>query len=134
MRIEEIRELHEMGFSNDQIMQLSGAPEAPAVDPVQSPNPDPCQPADPEPKAPADPEPKAPADPAPEASAKDERITGLQNQISEAQKQIQQLTKQLQAANRQAARIEALPADDLQTQTDKIMAELIRPTIKKEGE
>ena len=126
MRIEEIRELHEMGFSNDQIMQLSGAPEAPAVDPVQSPNPDPCQPADPEPKA--------PADPAPEASAKDERITGLQNQISEAQKQIQQLTKQLQAANRQAARIEALPADDLQTQTDKIMAELIRPTIKKEGE
>ena len=110
MKIEEIRELHEMGFSNDQIMQLSGSPEAPAVDPVQ------------------------PADPEPEAPAEDERITGLQNQISEAQKQIQQLTKQLQAANRQAARIDALPADDLQTQTDKIMAELIRPTIKKEGE
>ena len=110
MKIEEIRELHEMGFSNDQIMQLSGSPEAPAVDPVQ------------------------PAEPEPEAQAEDERITGLQNQISEAQKQIQQLTKQLQAANRQAARIDALPADDLQTQTDKIMAELIRPTIKKEGE
>ena len=118
MKIEEIRELHEMGFSNDQIMQLSVSPEAPAVDPVQ----------------PADPEPEAPTDPEPEAPAEDERITGLQNQISEAQKQIQQLTKQLQAANRQAARIDALPADDLQTQTDKIMAELIRPTIKKEGE
>lgn len=118
MKIEEIRELHEMGFSNDQIMQLSGSSEAPAVDPVQ--------PADPEPEASTDPEPEAPAD--------DERITGLQNQISEAQKQIQQLTKQLQAANRQAARIDALPADDLQTQTDKIMAELIRPTIKKEGD
>lgn len=126
MKIEEIRELHEMGFSNDQIMQLSGSPEAPAGDPFQAPNPDPCQPAEPEPEAPTDPEPEAPAE--------DERITGLQNQISEAQKQIQQLTKQLQAANRQAARIEALPADDLQTQTDKIMAELIRPTIKKEGE
>lgn len=123
MRIEEIRELHEMGFSNDQIMQLSGTP---AVDPFQAPDPDPCQPAEPEPDAPADPEPEAPAE--------DERISGLQNQISEAQKQIQQLTKQLQAANRQAARIDALPADDLQTQTDKIMAELIRPTIKKEGE
>lgn len=116
MKIEEIRELHEMGFSNDQIMQLSGSPEAPAVDPVQ----------------PAEPEPEAPTEP--EAPAEDERITGLQNQISEAQKQIQQLTMQLQAANRQAARIDALPADDLQTQTDKIMAELIRPTIKKEGE
>lgn len=123
MSIEEIRELHELGFTNDQIMQLSGAP---AVDPFQAPNPDPCQPAEPESDAPADPE--------PEARAEDERITGLQNQISEAQKQIQQLTKQLQAANRQAARIDALPADDLQTQTDKIMAELIRPTIKKEGE
>ena len=120
MRIEEIRELHEMGFSNDQIMQLSGTPEAPALDPVPAADPAP------ETEAPADPEPKAPAE--------DERITGLQNQISEAQKQIQQLTKQLQAANRQAARIDALPADDLQTQTDKIMAELIRPTIKKEGE
>lgn len=117
MKIEEIRELHEMGFSNDQIMQLSCSPEAPAVDPVQ----------------PAEPEPEAPTDPEPEAPAEDERITGLQNQISEAQKQIQQLTKQLQAANRQAARIDALPADDLQTQTDKIMAELIRPTIKKRG-
>ena len=53
MKIEEIRELHEMGFSNDQIMQLSGSPEAPAVDPVQ--------PADPEPEAPTDPEPEAPA-------------------------------------------------------------------------
>ena len=126
MKIEEIRELHELGFSNDQIMQLSGIPEAPVVDPVQ--------PADPEPEAPTDPEPEALTDPEPEAPAEDERITGLQNQISEAQKQIQQLTKQLQAANRRAARTEALPADDLQTQTDKIMAELIRPTIKKEGE
>ena len=123
MKIDDIRELHEMGFSNDQIMQLSCSPEAPAVDPVQ--------PADPEPEAPTDQ--VQPTDPKPEAPAEDDRITGLQNQISEAQKQIQQLTKQLQAANRQAARVEALPADDLQTQTDKIMAELIRPTIKKEG-
>ena len=126
MKIEDIRELHEMGFSNDQIMQLSGSPEAPAVDPVQ--------PADPKPVQSADPKPVQPADPKPVAPTEDDRITGLQNQISEAQKQIQQLTKQLQAANRQAARIDALPADDLQTQTDKIMAELIRPTIKKEGE
>ena len=124
MKIEDIRELHEMGFSNDQIMQLSGSPEAPAVDQVQ--------PADPEPEAPTDQ--VQPTDQKPEAPAEDDRITGLQNQISEAQKQIQQLTKQLQAANRHAARVEALPADDLQTQTDKIMAELIRPTIKKEGE
>ena len=134
MKIEDIRELHEMGFSNDQIMQLSGSPEAPAVDPVQPADPKPVQSADPKPVQPADPKPVQPADPKPVAPTEDDRITGLQNQISEAQKQIQQLTKQLQAANRQAARIDALPADDLQTQTDKIMAELIRPTIKKEGE
>lgn len=114
MKIEEIRELHEMGFSADQILQISGT--APAAEPE----------ADPEPAL----EPEAPTEPETPA---DDKYRELENQISEQTKQIQQLTKQLQAANRQAARVETLPVDDLQTQTDKIMAELIRPTIK-EGE
>ena len=121
MKIEEIRELHEMGFSAEQIMTLTGTPSA-AADPGE-PEAEETEPAEPS----AEPAAKPAEDP-----AMDEQITGLQNQISEQQKQIQQLTKQIQAKNRQNARIESLPADDLQTQTDKIMAELIRPTIKEE--
>lgn len=117
MRIEEIRELHEMGFSAEQIMTLTGTA---ATDP-----------------APAEPEAEEtePSEPAPDpAPAQDETITGLQNQITEQQKQIQQLTKQIQQQNRQLARVDTLPADDLLTKTDQIMAELIRPTFKEDDQ
>ena len=119
MKIEEIRELHEMGFSAEQIMTLTGTGGAAA------------EPAEPEAEEtePAEPAPEPEADP-----ARDEQITGLQNQISEQQKQIQQLTKQIQAQNRQQARIETLPEDDLLAKTDKIMAELIRPTYKEDDQ
>ena len=116
MTFEEIKQLHEMGFSADQIITLSGSP-APEAEPEKDPEPAPEQDQEQTPEP--DPEP-----------VNSEQITSLQNQITEQQKQIKDLIKQLQASNRQNARMDTPPADDLQSQTDAIMAELIRPTIK----
>ena len=51
--------------------------------------------------------------------------------ISEQQNQIRDLIKQMQANNRRTASMNTPPEQDLQTKTDEIMAELIRPSIKK---
>ena len=57
----------------------------------------------------------------------------LETKISETQNQLQQLIKQMQQNNLQTAGINILP-DNVETAADKAMSELIRPTIKKEGE
>ena len=57
----------------------------------------------------------------------------LENKISETQNQLQQLIKQMQKNNLQTAGINILP-DNVESAADKAMSELIRPTIKKEGE
>ena len=93
MTFTEIKELHEMGFTPDQILTLQGKPEQPEQ---------PDQPDQP-----------------------DTRITELETEMAN-------LKKQLQSMNRQSARIENPPDEDLMTKTDKIMAELIRPTPKGE--
>ena len=107
MTFEEIKELHGMGFTPEQIVSLSGKPEQPQAEPEE-------QPEETEPAEAEQPQPQ-----------EDTRITELQQEV-------ENLKRQLQKQNRQSARIETLP-DDLQTQTDKIMAELIRPTIKEEN-
>ena len=57
----------------------------------------------------------------------------LENKISETQNQLKQLIKQMQKNNLQTAGINILP-DNVESAADKAMSELIRPTIKKEGE
>lgn len=109
MTFEEIKELHGMGFTPEQIVTLTGKPEQPQAEPEE-------QPEETEPA-------EQPAEA--EQPQEDTRITELQQEV-------ENLKKQLQKQNRQSARIETLP-DDLQTQTDKIMAELIRPAIKEEN-
>jgi len=113
MNFEEIKQLHEMGFSPDQIMTLRGGQ------------------TEPEPEEPEQ-EQTEPAEPAEQEADTVSDLTGLQNQIEEQRKQIENLTKELQKSNRQNMRVNTLPENDLMTQTDKIMAELIRPTIKEE--
>lgn len=109
MTFEEIKELHGMGFTPEQIVTLTGKPEQPQAEPEE-------QLEETEPA-------EQPAEA--EQPKEDTRITELQQEV-------ENLKRQLQKQNRQSARIETLP-DDLQTQTDKIMAELIRPTIKEEN-
>ena len=119
MTFSEIEKLHDMGFTPDQILQLSGSTTG-------------FIPVDPEPEQQPAPE-TAPAEeqqPAPETqpapSANDARIEQLQTQIDN-------LVKQMQQNNLRTASVNILPDDDIDSKTDAAMAELIRPTIKKEG-
>lgn len=116
MNFEEIKQLHEMGFTPDQIMSLMGGQKEPAE---EEPEQEQTEPAEPETQ-------EQEPDNGPD-------LTGLQTQIEEQRKQIENLTKELQKSNRQNMRVNTLPENDLMTQTDKIMAELIRPTIKEEN-
>ena len=127
MKIEHIKMLHEMGFSNDQIMELVTTGKTmltsdqlngqPAEDTIPE-----SQPAEPESK-PAEPE-SQPAEP--EKPAEDLRIQQMQNQIND-------LVKQMQQNNLRTASVKILPEADLEKKTDEAMAELIRPTINKGG-
>ena len=134
MKIEHIKMLHEMGFSNDQIMelvttgktmltsdQLNGQPAEDTIPESQPAEPE-SKPAEPESK-PAEPE-SQPAEP--EKPAEDLRIQQMQNQIND-------LVKQMQQNNLRTASVKILPEADLEKKTDEAMAELIRPTINKGG-
>lgn len=116
MNFEEIKQLHEMGFSPDQIMELRGGQKEPAEEEPEQ-------------------EQTVLAEPETQEQEPDNGpdLTGLQTQIEEQRKQIENLTKELQKSNRQNMRVNTLPENDLMIQTDKIMAELIRPTIKEEN-
>lgn len=112
MNFEQIKELYGMGFTAEQIMSLSGQP---GQDP--EPVPEEAEQEQTEPAEPAEPE-------------QPNQFSELEARLNEQQKTIESLTKQLQAQNRKSARMDT-PPDDLTAQTDKIMAELIRPTIKE---
>lgn len=117
MTFAEIKELTGLGFTPEQIMQLSAEP-APAADP------EPAPPADPEPAPAADPE------PAPAAEQPNPELSGLQTMITDTQTQLRDLIRQMQHNNLQVASMQLAPKDTLEQATDKAMAELIRPTIK----
>lgn len=117
MTYDEIKGLHEMGFSNDEIMKLStvstGFPQQPEQEQQTEQPQEPQQEQQPE----QQPEPQQEQ---PELS-----------ELSALRTEVQQLREQLQKQNRQQMFIDS-PQDDLQKQTDAIMAELIRPSIKED--
>lgn len=115
MTFTEIKELHEMGFSADQIMNLS------RDQPVEQEQPE-EQPAEEQPEEkPADQPEEQPV----EQPEKNPEIENLQKEIAD-------LKKQIQKQNLKSARVETVNTD-LDTQVDQIMSELIRPKIKEEN-
>ena len=115
MTYDEIKGLHEMGFSNEEIMKLSTVSTG-------NPQPEPKPEPQPEPKPEPQPDPKP--EPQPEPQPKPDEVQQLRDEVK-------QLREQLQQSNRKNMFVNSVP-DDLQTQTDKIMAELIRPAIKED--
>ena len=125
MTYDEIKGLHEMGFSNEEIMKLSTVSTGnPQPEPNPEPQPDPQPAPQPEPK----PEPQPDPQPAPQPDPKHEPQPDEMKLLRE---EVKQLREQLQQSNRQNMFVNSV-SDDLQTQTDKIMAELIRPSIKED--
>lgn len=116
-----------MGFTPEQIMTLSAGTSQPAVNEAEAGT---SQPAEAEQVTMDDilePEPTEPAQENPE-------IAALKDQLTHTQKQLSDLVRQMQQNNLKTASVNIMPEDDLERRTNEAMAELIRPTIKKEGE
>ena len=114
MTFTEIMTLKEQGFTPDQIMSLAGA-VPPAMD--QKPE----EPKEPEPPK----EPKEPEQPK-EPNPLETRMDGLENRINE-------MIKTMQQTNLQNGFMQSLPGDDLEQKAENALAEIIRPTFKKEA-
>ena len=110
MNIDDVLKLINAGYTRaeiDQMTQTSG--QNPGNDPGQNPGDDPGQ-----------------------NPGNDPELDQLRQELSQTQIALQNLVKQMQANNLKTASVNILPADDLEKKTDAALAELIRPTIKKE--
>ena len=110
MTFSEIERLHEMGFSAEQIVTLSGGSLSPdpATDPAPDPAPDPA----------TDPAP----DPAPDPLA--DKVTALDAKLND-------FIKAMQANNLKTASIDILPEDQFEKTMDDALSEIIRPSYNK---
>lgn len=116
-----------MGFTPEQIMTLSAGTSQPAVNEAEAGT---SQPAEAEQVSMDDilePEPTEP-------DQEKQEIAALKDQLTHTQKQLSDLVRQMQQNNLKTASVNIMPEDDLERRTDEAIAELIRPTIKKEGE
>lgn len=117
---EQIKELHEMGFSAEQITTFAGTAPDEEKEPEKEQEPE----TEPEKEQETEPEEK-PVDP---------RMDALEKSVSGISAQLTNLVKQMQANNVKTASVNILPEEQLQKDTDLAMAELIRPSYKKKEE
>lgn len=118
---EQIKELHEMGFSAEQITTFAGS--APAGEENKEPEKEPEKEQEQE----KEPEPEKKPEENPRMDALEKSVSGISAQLTN-------LVKQMQANNVKTASVNILPEDQLQKDTDSAMAELIRPSYKKKEE
>lgn len=125
MKIEEIRELKEMGFSNQEILQLATTGEVTRT--IETPE----QPAPETPEQPEQPAPEQPEQPAP--AAPDTTIEELKQTISGMQNEMKSFISTMQKNNLQSASFNMLPDEALEEKAVASLSELIRPTINEGG-
>ena len=119
---EQIKELHDMGFTAEQITTFSGtAPAEEETEPEK----------DQEPEKEAENEPEKEQE---EKPAENPRMDALEKSVSGISAQLTNLVKQMQSNNLRTASVNILPEEQLEKDTDLAMAELIRPSYKKKEE
>lgn len=118
MTYQEVKELHEMGFTPEQIMQLNSGSE-----PHPEPNPEP----QPEPNP--DPQPEPNPDPQPEIQPEPDPVS---HKLESMEKKINDFIVAMQKNNLKTASVNILPDDQIDVNANTALSELIRPTIKKE--
>lgn len=124
MKFEQIQSLMNYGFTPDQIMALARdepiPPPETAPDPESSPAPDPVPvPPAPEREMPLTPAPESPPAPDP----------GPSPEIESLREEIKKLTATIQSQNIRTLSVDKI--SDPEADTDKIMAEFIRPSYDK---
>lgn len=116
---EQIKELHDMGFSAEQITTFAGTAPDEEKEPEKEPEPEKEQEPEKEPE-------KKPEE--------NQRMDALEKSVSSISAQLTNLVKQMQSNNLKTASVNILPDEQLQKETDSAMAELIRPSYKKKEE
>ena len=119
MTFQEVKELHEMGFTPEQIMQLNSG-----SDPQPEPNPDP----QPEPNP--DPQPEQNPDPRPEQKPESDSVS---QKLESMEKKINDFIVAMQKNNIKNASVNILPDDQIDVNANTALSELI-PQQKKKSE
>ena len=116
MTFQEVKQLHEMGFTPEQITKLNlGSEPEPNPDPQLEPNPDP----QPEPNT--DPQQAQKPEPDP-----------VSQKLESMEKKINDFIVAMQRNNIKTASVNILPDDQIDYSANTALSELIRPSIKKE--
>ena len=116
MTFQEVKELHEMGFTPDQITQLNLGSE-PEPQPETKPEPEPQPETKPEPE----PQPETKSEPDP-----------VSKKLESMEQKINDFIVAMQKNNIKNASVNILPDDQIDVNANTALSELIRPTIKKE--
>ena len=134
MNIDDVLKLVNAGYTREEIDKMT---QNPGSDPVQNPGSDPGQNpgSDPGQNPGNDPGQNPGNDPGQNPGNNQENgqeLSQLRQELTQTQTALNNLVKQMQANNLKTASVNILPGDDLEKKTDAALAELIRPTIKKE--
>lgn len=121
MTVSEVKELANMGFTHDEIMQLIAA-EDPAADPAPEPKPEPA----PEPEPTPAPAPTPAPEPAPAP-------TPAPNNMEVLMQQLINETRSMKAAIQNNNTVAAMVGNPTKESASDILASIINPTYK-EGE
>jgi len=118
MTFQEVKELHEMGFTPEQITQLNLGSE-PEPQPEQQPE------QQPEPQPATNPEQQPEHHPEPEPDQVSQKLASMEKTIND-------FIVAMQRNNLKTASVNILPDDQIDAGANTALSELIRPTIKKE--
>ena len=122
MNIDDVLKLVNAGYTREEIDKMT---QDPGQDPGQDPSQDPGQ--DPGPDPGQDPRQDPGQDP-----GSNQELEQLRQELTQTQTELKNLVKQMQSNNLKTASVNISPDADLEKKTDAALAELIRPTIKKE--
>ena len=130
MKIEEIRELKEMGFSNQEILQLSSNGEVTTTEqkPVEQ-KPVEQNPVESKPDE-VKPEEQKPEEPKP---AENEEVTELKKTVSGMQEEIKKFITSMQKNNLQSASFQMADDKTLEDKAVDSLSEIIRPKFNEGG-
>jgi len=126
MNIDDVLKLVNAGYTREEIDKMTQTTGSdPGDDPGQNPGNDPGQ-------NPSDDPGQNPGNDPGQNPGNDPELAQLRQELTQTQTALNNLVKQMQANNLKTASVNILPDDDLAKKTDAALAELIRPTIKKE--
>lgn len=116
MTFQEVKELHEMGFTPEQITQLQlGSEPEPQTETKPKP----------QPEEPPEPQPEEQPEPQPEPDQVSQKLASMEKTIND-------FIVAMQKNNLKTASVNILPDDQIDIGANTALSELIRPTIKKE--